>query len=71
MDDRASIELREEPSEATDALESGRRAIRKEAGKSILLGSGIVLHCRDFTIQHFEDTPYVTTEYRGFVEIMR
>src|SRR5215510_386780 len=42
MEDSVPSEVREEPSETIDLLESGRRAIRKEAGKSILLGGGIV-----------------------------
>ena len=43
MQDRSPDEVREEPSETTDLLESGRKAIRKEANQSILLGCGIVL----------------------------
>jgi membrane associated rhomboid family serine protease len=43
MDDRISAEAQEEPSEAVDLIESGRRAIRKEARGSFLLGGGIVL----------------------------
>jgi len=42
MEDRVPNEAREEPSEPADLLESGRRAIRKEAGQGILLGGGIV-----------------------------
>jgi membrane associated rhomboid family serine protease len=43
MDDRISSEAQDEPSEATNLLESSRRAIRKEARGSFLLGGGIVL----------------------------
>src|SRR5262245_42412019 len=43
MDDKASIEAREEPSEPSDLIESRRRAIRKEARNAVLLGGGIVL----------------------------
>ena len=42
MEDRVPNEAREEPPEPADLLESGRRAIRKEAAKGILLGGGIV-----------------------------
>lgn len=42
MEDSVPSEVREEPSETIDLLENGRSAIRKEAGKSILLGGGIV-----------------------------
>jgi membrane associated rhomboid family serine protease len=43
MEDRVPHETREEPSETTDLLENGRRAIRREANQSVLIGSGIVL----------------------------
>jgi membrane associated rhomboid family serine protease len=42
MEDRVPNEAREEPPEPAELLESGRRAIRKEAAKGILLGGGIV-----------------------------
>ena len=43
MEHKISDEAPEEPSEATDLLESRRSAIRKEANKAILIGLGIVL----------------------------
>jgi len=43
MEDRVPIEPREEPPEVSESLESRRKALRKEAGKSLLFGSGIVL----------------------------
>ena len=42
MEDRVPIDVRDEASETMDSLESGRKAVRKEAGKAILLGGGIV-----------------------------
>jgi len=42
MEDRVPSDVRDESSETIDLLESGRKAIRKEAGKAILLGGGIV-----------------------------
>lgn len=43
MDDRVPIEAKEELPEASDLLETRRKAIRKEAGIAILLGGVIVL----------------------------
>jgi membrane associated rhomboid family serine protease len=43
MEDRVPIEERKELSEVSESLESSRKALRKEAGKSLLFGGGIVL----------------------------